>query len=112
MLDFDARIDSTLFSSAKGARELYERFSTFMDRFYVGRWKRWVFIEPFSEAATIGLGGLILMLALAVPAFRETADDAWLEQSGPAVSSLDRCGNPLGDRGLQLQHAIQHDDCL
>ena len=60
MLDLDARIDSTLFSSGKGARELYERFSTFMDRFYVGRWKRWVFIEPFSEAATIGLGGLIL----------------------------------------------------
>ncbi len=57
LLDLDARIDSTLFSSAVGARELYERFSTFMDRFYVGRWKRWVFIEPLSEAATIGLGG-------------------------------------------------------
>ena len=71
-LDLDARIDSTLFSSGKGLRELYERYSTFMDRFYVGRWKRWVFIEPLSEAATIGLGGLILMLALAVPAFRET----------------------------------------
>jgi penicillin-binding protein 1A len=38
LLDVDARIDSTLFSSAVGARELYERFSTFMDRFYVGRW--------------------------------------------------------------------------
>ena len=59
MLDLDARIDSTLFSSGKGARELYERFSTFMDRFYVGRWKRWVFIEPMSEAATMGVGGLI-----------------------------------------------------
>jgi len=57
LLDLDARIDSTLFSSGKGLRELYERYSTFMDRFYVGRWKRWVFIEPFSEAATIGLAG-------------------------------------------------------
>ena len=54
MLDLDARIDSTLFSSAKGARELYERYSTFMDRFYVGRWKRWVFIEPLSEAPPSG----------------------------------------------------------
>ena len=36
-LDLDARIDSSLFSSAKGIRELYERYSTFMDRFYVGR---------------------------------------------------------------------------
>ena len=74
LLDLDARIDSTLFSSGKGARELYERYSTFMDRFYVGRWKRWVFIEPMSEAATIGLGGMLLMLALAVPAFRETSE--------------------------------------
>jgi len=32
-----ARIDSTLVSSGKGLRELYERYSTFMDRFYVGR---------------------------------------------------------------------------
>jgi penicillin-binding protein 1A len=43
-LDLDARFDSTLFSTFVGARELYERFSTFMDRFYVGRWMRWVFI--------------------------------------------------------------------
>jgi penicillin-binding protein 1A len=27
MLDFDARIDSTLFSTGKGSRELYERYS-------------------------------------------------------------------------------------
>ena len=81
-LDLDARIDSTLFSSGKGARELYERYSTFMDRFYVGRWKRWVFIEPLSEAATIGLAGSILMLALAVPAFRETADEGLAEEVG------------------------------
>ena len=69
-LDLDARIDSTLFSSGKGLRELYERYSTFMDRFYVGRWKRWVFIEPLSEAATIGLGGLILinlLITFAIP---------------------------------------------
>jgi penicillin-binding protein 1A len=110
MLDFDARIDSTLFSSAKGARELYERFSTFMDRFYVGRWKRWVFIEPFSEAATIGLGGLILMLALAVPAFRETADDDWLKKSDLAVSFLDRYGNPIGNRGIKHNDSIPLDD--
>ena len=72
-----------------------------MDRFYVGRWKRWVFIEPLSEAATIGLGGLILMLALAVPAFRETADDDWLKKSDLAVSFLDRYGNPIGSRGIK-----------
>ncbi len=106
MLDLDARIDSTLFSSGAGARELYERFSTFMDRFHVGRWKRWVFIEPASEAATLGLLGLIAMLALAIPAFRETSDEDWLKKSELAVQFLDRYGNPIGTRGIKHNDSI------
>jgi penicillin-binding protein 1A len=109
-LDLDARIDSSLFSSGKGARELYERFSAFMDRFYVGGWKRWVFIEPFSEAATIGLGGLVLLLALAIPAFRQTADDDWLKKSDLAVTFLDRYGNPIGSRGIKHNDSIPLED--
>ena len=110
MLDIDARIDSTLFSSAKGLRELYERYSTFMDRFYVGRWKRWVIVEPLSEAATIGLGGMVLMLALAIPAFRETADDDWLKKSDLAVTFLDRYGSPIGARGIKHNDSIPLED--
>ncbi|MCK1708074.1 MULTISPECIES: PBP1A family penicillin-binding protein [unclassified Bradyrhizobium] len=109
-LDLDARIDSSLFSSAKGIRELYERYSTFMDRFYVGRWKRWVFIEPLSEAATLGLGGLVLMLTLAIPAFRETADEDWLKKSDLAVTFLDRYGNPIGSRGIKHNDSIPLED--
>jgi penicillin-binding protein 1A len=109
-LDLDARIDSSLFSSAKGIRELYERYSTFMDRFYVGRWKRWVFIEPLSEAATLGLGGLVLLLALAIPAFRETADEDWLKKSDLAVTFLDRYGNPIGSRGIKHNDSIPLED--
>jgi penicillin-binding protein 1A len=106
LLDLDARIDSGLFSSGRGTRELWERYSTFMDRFYVGRWKRWVFIEPLSEMATIGLGGLVLMLALAQPAFRETADEDWLKKSDLAVTFLDRYGNPIGSRGIKHNDSI------
>ncbi len=109
-LDVDARIDSSLFNSAVGARELYERFSMFMDKFYVGRWKRWVFVEPLSEAATIGLVGLILMLALAVPAFRETSDEDWLKKSDLAVTFLDRYGNPIGSRGIKHNDSIPLED--
>ncbi|MEW6768509.1 MAG: PBP1A family penicillin-binding protein [Pseudomonadota bacterium] len=109
-LDVDARIDSSLFNSAVGLRELYERFSTFMDKFYVGRWKRWVFIEPASEAATIGLVGLILMLALAIPAFRETSDEDWLKKSDLAVTFLDRYGNPIGSRGIKHNDSIPLED--
>ena len=109
-LDLDARINSSLFSSAKGIRELYERYSTFMDRFYVGRWKRWVFIEPLSEAATLGLGGMVLMLILAIPAFRETADEDWLKKSDLAVTFLDRYGNPIGSRGIKHNNSIPLED--
>lgn len=109
-LDLDARIDSSLFSSAKGIRELYERYSTFMDRFYVGRWKRWVLIEPLSEAATLGLGGLIVLLTLAIPAFRETSDEDWLKKSDLAVSFLDRYGNPIGSRGIKHNDSIPLED--
>lgn len=109
-LDLDARIDSSLFSSAKGIRELYERYSTFMDRFYIGRWKRWVFIEPLSEAATLGLGGMVLMLILAIPAFRETADEDWLKKSDLAVTFLDRYGNPIGSRGIKHNDSIPLED--
>lgn len=110
LLDFDARIDSTLFSSGAGARELFERYSAFMDRFHVGHWKRWVFIEPLSEGATIGAAGLVLMLALAVPAFRETADDDWLKKSDLAVTFLDRYGNQIGNRGIKHNDAIPLED--
>ena len=106
MLDVDARIDSGLFTSAASLREMWERYSTFMDRFHVGRWPRWVLIEPLSEAATLGLGGLVLMLALAQPAFRETSDEDWLKKSDLAVTFLDRYGNPIGSRGIKHNDSI------
>ena len=60
LLDSDARFDNFLFQAGRWARELYERFSMTMDRFHVGGWRRWVFIEPLSEGATLGAGGLIV----------------------------------------------------
>ncbi len=91
------------FLRQRPARTLRTLYTAFMDLFYVGRWKRWVFIEPLSEAATLGLAGLIVLLALAVPAFRETADEDWLKKSELAVTFLDRYGNPIGSRGIKHQ---------
>src|ERR1051326_5649002 len=78
----------------------------FMDRFHIGGWRRWVFIEPLSEGATLGLGGLIVMLALAQSAFRETSDDDWLKKSELAVTFLDRFGNEIGSRGIKHNDSI------
>ena len=51
-LGADARIDSSLFAAGRQLREAWERFSASMDRFHVAGWRRWVFVEPLSEAAT------------------------------------------------------------
>jgi penicillin-binding protein 1A len=105
LLDLDARLDSTLFQSAAALREYYERFVTFMDRFYVAGWQR-LLTELCSEAATLGAGGLVLMLALAIPAFQETSDDDWLKKADLAVAFLDRYGNEVGSRGSRHNDSI------
>ena len=50
--------------------------------------------------------GLIAMLALAIPAFRETSDEDWLKKSELAVQFLDRYGNPIGNRGIKHNDSI------
>jgi penicillin-binding protein 1A len=110
LLDADARFDDFLYRTGRWARELYERFSMFMDRFHIGGWRRWVFIEPLSEGATMGAAGLVLMLALALPAFRDTADDDWLKKSELAVTFLDRYGNEIGSRGIRHNDSIPLDE--
>ena len=109
LLDLDSRIDFAVFQTLAWTREYYERFSTFMDRFHVGGWRRWL-NEAASEAATLGMGGLIAMLALAIPAFRETSDDDWLKKSELAVTFLDRYGNEVGSRGIKHNDAIPLED--
>jgi penicillin-binding protein 1A len=90
LLDLDARIDFGMYQAKTWGRELYERFTVFMDRFHVAGWRRWYFVEPLSECLTLGNAGLLVLLALAIPAFRETSDDDWLKKSELAVTFLDR----------------------
>jgi penicillin-binding protein 1A len=106
LLDLDARIDSGLYHAQRWGRELYERFTVVMDRFHVAGWRRWYLVEPVSECLSLGAGGLVLMLALALPAFRETSDDDWLKASQLAVTFLDRYGNEIGSRGIRHNDAI------
>src|SRR5262249_60809872 len=84
LLDLDSRIDFAVFQSLAWAREYYERFSTFMDRFHVAGWRRWL-NEGVSEAATLGTGGPAGMLARPIPAFPETSVGDWLEKTALAV---------------------------
>ncbi len=110
MLDLDSRIDFGLYQSQTWGRELYERFTVIMDRFHVAGWRRWFFVEPLSEGLTLGTVAMVVLLALAIPAFRETSDDDWLKKSELAVTFLDRYGNEVGSRGIKHNDAIPLDE--
>ncbi len=105
LLDLDARFGHFFFSTSVAARAYWDSFSAFMDRFHVSGVKRFL-IEATSEGMTLGLGGLILMLALAVPAFRETNDEDWLKKTDLSVTFLDRYGEKLGERGTRINDTV------
>ncbi len=56
------------------------------------------------------MGGLVLALALALPAFNETSDEDWLKKSELAVQFLDRYGNEVGARGIKHNDSIPIED--
>jgi len=110
LLDLDSRLDFGLYLARTWGREIYERYTVFMDRFHVAGWRRWCMVEPVSEGLTIGAGGLIMMLALAIPAFRDTSEDDWLKKSELAVTFLDRYGNEIGSRGIRHNDSLKLDE--
>ncbi|WP_330084162.1 PBP1A family penicillin-binding protein [Methylocystis iwaonis] len=105
LLSADALIDSSVFDSGRRSRELYENFSTFMERFHVSGFAR-LGVELACETLTWGVIGLIAMAALASSAFQMTSEGDWLKQTDLAVTFLDRYGNEVGQRG------IKHDDAV
>ncbi|MGL5116338.1 MAG: transglycosylase domain-containing protein [Beijerinckiaceae bacterium] len=101
--DVDARLDHGLYSFFRKLRNAYIGFSVQLDRLKVTGTRRFA-VEVAGEGLTLGLGAGIVMVALAMPAFKETADDNWLKKQDLAVVFLDRYGVEIGKRG------IKHDD--
>ncbi|MDP3895567.1 MAG: transglycosylase domain-containing protein, partial [Mesorhizobium sp.] len=108
LLELDAWIDSTLYDAGFKLRDGWERITIFFRRFRVSGWRRGV-VEILSEGFTFGAAGAVVMLALAMPAFEETAKD-WRRQSEFAVTFLDRYGNEIGQRGIIQRESIPVDE--
>ncbi len=104
----DAWLNSFLFQSGRGLASAYGSYSEKMKclRF---RGPLRVLFDLTSEATTLGAVGGIVMLALALPAFRETEDD-WLKTQDLAVTFLDRYGQEVGRRGLHLDDSYKLED--
>ncbi len=105
MLAVDALVDLSMFDARQSTFALLGALHAASDRLHLSGVSR-VLVELACEALTIGLAGLLVLLALAVPAFRETADGDWLKRGDLAVTFQDRYGVEVGRRG------IKHDDAI
>ena len=104
MLSLDGWLDSLVFDSGRSLSQAYGDLSIAMERLAVSGWRRWA-VELCCEGLTLGLGGGVVALALAIPAFHDTSED-WLKKQDLAVAFLDRTGAEVGRRG------ILHDDSV
>lgn len=104
----DAWLNSFLFQSGRGLASAYDSYSEKMKALRF-RGPLRIVLDLTSEATTLGAVGAVVMLALALPAFRETEDD-WLKTQDLAVTFLDRYGQEVGRRGLHLDDSYKLED--
>lgn len=107
-LAFDAWLNSSLFEGGEAFSRAWTRYSEMLKRLRF-RGPLRVLLDLSSEATTLGLCGAWVMLALALPAFRETEGD-WLKTQDLAVTFLDRYGQEVGRRGLHLDDSYRLED--
>jgi penicillin-binding protein 1A len=103
-LAFDARLDTAIWQAVDGGIENYRRLSVAMRAFRVRGLAR-AFVETTGDALSLGIGGAVLMLALAIPALEITKTD-WRANADYAVTFLDRYGAEIGQRGMILNDSV------
>ncbi|MDB5524862.1 MAG: penicillin binding protein [Rhizobium sp.] len=106
-LRLDAWLDSTLWNAGFRFVDIWEDVTIFFRKFRVRGWKRIPF-ELAGEALTWGSVGMVVMLALAKPAF-EIAKSDWRKRQDYAVTFLDRYGNTIGHRGIIHEDSVPID---
>jgi penicillin-binding protein 1A len=103
-IEIDAWLNSSLFGAGTSLARIGEGFSIFMRRFKATGFRR-VLAELAGDGLTMLSGGLVLMLALALPAFQATRTD-WRTQGDYSLTILDRYGNEIGKRGIRHSDAV------
>ncbi|MCB1386549.1 MAG: PBP1A family penicillin-binding protein [Nitratireductor sp.] len=99
LLEIDSWIDSAMYRLFADGSERWENLVVFFQRFRVTGFRKFL-VEVADEGITLGLGGLILLLALALPAFDETSKN-WRDKTDYSVVFLDRYGKEIGRRGVR-----------
>jgi len=109
LLALDALIDSTLFDAQRRTLRLLQRIAAASESLRVAGLAK-AAIDLTCEGLNVGFVGLVVVIALGLPAYRETADDDWLKRQDLAVTFLDRYGVEVGRRGIKHDDAIPFDE--
>ncbi|MEL7047776.1 MAG: PBP1A family penicillin-binding protein [Pseudomonadota bacterium] len=103
-MGLDSKIDSTLSDIWQRISNAWNASASFFARFRLTGWKR-LANEAACESLTLGAGGLIVLYALALPAFTEFDEDRFLTGQF-SVKFLDQEGNEIGKRGILHNDAV------
>jgi penicillin-binding protein 1A len=103
----DAWLDSSLYDLKFKLSDMWENITIKSRRLKVTGFSRFL-VEVLDEGFSIGVAGCVLLLALALPAFEETAGD-WRNRTDISVTFLDRYGNQIGQRGILHKDGVPLD---
>ena len=108
MLAADAWLDSALYDFWQTVGRGYTAVEDFFSRFRISGIKRF-FVEIISDGLSFGAIGLVLMTALALPAFDATVSGKFNKAEDISVIFLDRYGNEVGRRGIRSDDSVPLD---
>jgi penicillin-binding protein 1A len=103
-LAIDSSIDSGLYGAWTGFKDWWSAYSTFFGRFEVKGFLR-ALNELACEGLTLGAGGLLVLVAFALPAF-DIAQGKMNLSDEYSVTFYDRYGNEIGKRGLLRDDSV------
>jgi len=108
-LSLDSKLDSSVFGIWKFLRHCWRSYSSFFSRFHLTGLRK-LLNNLLSEGLNLGIAGLLLLLALAIPSFKLVQKGDWLATGLYSVTLLDRYGNEIGHRGILHDDAVPIDE--
>ena len=103
-LAIDSSIDSGLYGAWIRFKDWWSAYSTFFGKFEVKGFLRGL-NELACEGLTLSVGGLLVLLAFALPAFEVAQGNVNLDDEY-SVTFYDRYGNEIGKRGLLRDDSV------
>src|SRR5271155_676255 len=91
LLAVDAFIDTSVYNVQRRAIRVGQFLVSASDRLRLTGISK-VALDLTCEAVNLGIIGLIVAVAFAMPSYRDTADEDWLKRTDLAVTFLDRHG--------------------